>query len=153
SSIRAVREQLLVARGVNDVVYDAEGNEYVDLFTGNGALLLGHVNPAVRDALRRQLDEVWIAGALKTPAYAAARAAVESYFHGTHRLAALYSTGMEAVEFALRVARAVTGRAGVVGFEGCMHGKSTATAFLGWPNDLVSLPDFHRVPFPSDGAE
>jgi acetylornithine/LysW-gamma-L-lysine aminotransferase len=153
TSIRAIRDELLLARGVNDLVYDAQGNEYVDLFTGNGALLLGHVNPAVRDALKRQLDEIWIAGALKSPGYGAACAAVESYFPANYRLAALYSTGMEAVEFALRVARVVTGRPGVVGFEGCMHGKSTATAYLGWPNDLVELPDFQRMPYPADGTE
>jgi acetylornithine/succinyldiaminopimelate/putrescine aminotransferase len=34
-----------------------------------------------------------------------------------------------------------------------MHGKSTATAILGWPNDLVTLPDFHRLPYIPDCSE
>jgi acetylornithine aminotransferase len=56
---------------------------------------------------------------------------------------------MEAAEFALRIARVTTGRKGILSFEGCMHGKSAATAFLGWPNDLVTFPDFIRLPYVS----
>jgi acetylornithine/succinyldiaminopimelate/putrescine aminotransferase len=55
---------------------------------------------------------------------------------------------MEAAEFALRVARAVTGKNGMVGFERSMHGKSLATAHLGWDNhDGLHLPGFTRLPF------
>jgi acetylornithine/succinyldiaminopimelate/putrescine aminotransferase len=73
--------------------------------------------------------------------------AIETFFPDSYALAVLYTTGMEAVEFALRVARQFTGRRGVIGFSGSMHGKSLAAARLGWPNALVTLPDFHTVPY------
>jgi acetylornithine/succinyldiaminopimelate/putrescine aminotransferase len=55
---------------------------------------------------------------------------------------------MEAAELAIRISRAVTGRNGLVGFAGGMHGKSLATAHLGWDNrDGLDLPLIHRIPF------
>jgi acetylornithine/succinyldiaminopimelate/putrescine aminotransferase len=60
---------------------------------------------------------------------------------------------MEAAEFALRLARTATNRPGVIGFEGSIHGKSMATAYLGWENDQVSLPDFERLPFVTSASE
>jgi acetylornithine/succinyldiaminopimelate/putrescine aminotransferase len=61
---------------------------------------------------------------------------------------------MEAAEFAIRLARVVTRKNGVVGFEKSMHGKSLATAYLGWDNkDDVFLPYFHRLPFVQSCSE
>jgi len=137
-----------IVRAKQEFVFDAEGRRYIDLFCGCGTVLLGHVDPTITEALHRQLDNVWITGAVPTETRVAAGEMVTSYFPGTHRLAGFYSTGMEAAEFALRVARVSTGRKRVVGFETCMHGKSTATAYLGWDNQHVDLPDFCRLPFP-----
>jgi acetylornithine/succinyldiaminopimelate/putrescine aminotransferase len=61
---------------------------------------------------------------------------------------------MEASEFAIRMARVITGKCGVVGFERSMHGKSLATAFLGWDNrDGLALPQFHRLPYLPTSSE
>ena len=61
---------------------------------------------------------------------------------------------MEAGEFAIRLARAITQRNGIVGFAGSMYGKSIATAYLGWDNqNPVSLTGWHRLPFVADCAE
>jgi acetylornithine/succinyldiaminopimelate/putrescine aminotransferase len=55
---------------------------------------------------------------------------------------------MEAAEFAIRVARRATGRKEVIGFDRSMHGKSLATARLGWDNkDGVNVPILHRLPY------
>jgi acetylornithine/succinyldiaminopimelate/putrescine aminotransferase len=55
---------------------------------------------------------------------------------------------MEAAEFAMRLARAATGRPGVIGFAGAMHGKSLGTALLGWDNTgAPDVPFLHRLPF------
>jgi len=137
-----------IIRATREFVFDAEDRQYIDLFCGCGTVLLGHVDSTITEALHRQLDSVWITGAAPTDARVAAGEIVDSFFPGTHRLAGLYSTGMEAVEFAMRVARVSTGRKGVVSFEKCMHGKSTATAYLGWDNQHVDLPNFCRLPFP-----
>jgi acetylornithine/succinyldiaminopimelate/putrescine aminotransferase len=140
--------RLRIARAENDLLIDEDGRAYIDLHSGHGAAWLGHANSRIAAGIVEQLHKVWITGGLETPVHAEARALVESYFPATHRLATFYSTGMEAAEFALRVARVVHGGKGAVGFEGSMHGKSLATAYLGWDNhDAVVLPGFRRVAF------
>jgi acetylornithine/succinyldiaminopimelate/putrescine aminotransferase len=138
---------------VNDLLLTEDRKQYIDLLSGSGTVFLGHANPAIARAVKEQLDALWGAGALPTRVGGEARAAVEQFLPPSHGLAVFYSTGMEAVEFALRVARRVTGRKGVVGFNGCMHGKSMAAARLGWPNPLATLPDFHSLPYLPERSE
>jgi acetylornithine/succinyldiaminopimelate/putrescine aminotransferase len=141
-------QRLCITRGENDHLFDQQGRSYIDLFTAHGTTWLGHGNREITAALVKQLGNVWISGSLETTVAAEAKGLVETFFPASHQLAGFYSTGMEAAEFAIRVARVVTGRTGVVGFEQSMHGKSLATAYLGWDNhDGVSLPHFHRLPF------
>ena len=138
----------IIQRAVNDLLYAEDGQCYVDLFSAHGAVFLGHAEPSIARAIAQQLERIWLAGGLDTPLTSVARSAVESFFPGDFALAGLYSTGMEAAEFALRFARVITGRRGVIGYENSMHGKSMATAFLGWDNhDGLHLPDVHRLPF------
>jgi acetylornithine/succinyldiaminopimelate/putrescine aminotransferase len=137
-----------IAAADNDQLYDEQGRSYIDLFSAHGTTWLGHANPAIAAELTAQIQKLWIAGGLATSVAEEAKQAVEGFFPPSHYLAAFYSTGMEAAEFALRVARTVTGRNGVVGFERSMHGKSLATAHLGWDNhDGLHLPGFIRLPF------
>ena len=140
-------QRFCVTRGANDLLFTEDGKQYIDLLSGSGTVFLGHANPAIASTIKAQLDALWNTGAVPTRLGIEVRAAIEDFFPPSHGVAVLYSTGMEAVEFALRVARQVTGRKGVVGFNGCMHGKSMATARLGWPNKLVTLPDFHSLPY------
>jgi len=142
-----------VVSAENDLLFSDDGTSYIDLLCGCGAVLLGHRHPAIVSKLREQLESVWITGAVPTRAQSEAQAEVEGFFPPSHQLAGLYSTGMEAAEFALRIARRATGRRGVIGFEGHMHGKSTATARLGWPNELVTLPDVNSLPYPPRCSE
>ena len=137
-----------VTSGANDVLVTSDGKQYIDLLSGSGTVFLGHGNRAIARRLQSQLESVWNVGALCTRARDEAWAAVESFFpNDAYELAVLYSTGMEAVEFAMRVARQATGRREIVGFNGSMHGKSMAAARLGWPNALVTLPDFHSLAY------
>ncbi len=143
-----------IARAENDLLFTEDGQRYIDLFSAHGTAWLGHANKAIAADIAGQLLRVWITGGLETAAAAEAKTLIEGFFPPTHGLAALCSTGMEAAEFAIRVARCVTGRNGVVGFENSMHGKSLATAYLGWDNrDGVFLPNFHRLPFVSRSFE
>jgi len=124
----------VVVRAEGASVYDESGREYVDLFGGCGTAFLGHGDPVVVQALEAQLRKLWITGAIPFRLREESFLAIERFFPSDLRVACLYSTGMEAAEFALRIARVATGRHGFVGFEGCMHGKSLATAHLGWEN-------------------
>jgi acetylornithine/succinyldiaminopimelate/putrescine aminotransferase len=140
--------RLVVARARNDLLFDDAGRAYIDMFTAHGTTWMGHGNVAVKEALAEQLEKVWITGALETAVRSEAEALAASFFPASHTVAGLYSTGMEAAEFALRLARVATGRAWALGFERGMHGKSTATSFLCWDNrDGLDLPQFQRLPF------
>jgi acetylornithine/succinyldiaminopimelate/putrescine aminotransferase len=147
-------DEIRIDRAENDVIFDDAGRRYIDLFTAHGTTWLGHANPAITLALKAQLDRVWITGTLATAAADRAKAAVERLFPPSHGLVGLCSTGMEAAEFAIRIARRFTGRMGLIGFSRSMHGKSLATSHLAWDNgDGLDLPDFHRLPFPTHAEE
>jgi len=130
----------------DDVLYTSEGEALTDLFTAHGTAWLGHGRREVRDVLARQLDAVWITGGIPTPAVQAMRTRMAGFLPPGYVLASLASSGMEANEQALRIARVTTGRNGAIGLAGAMHGKSAATASLAWDNgDGAGPPDFHRV--------
>lgn len=138
----------IFSRGKNDLLFDEQGNQIIDLFCGNGTVWLGHANPNINKKVTQQLDTIWITGGGQTNVHLEAISMIERFISPCHKVAALYSTGMEASEFAIRAARVVTGKPGIVGFDRSMHGKSLATAFLGWDNrDNVVLPQLHRLPF------
>lgn len=149
-----IKSRLRIARAENEILFDHNGVRLIDLFSGNGTVWLGHANNRINERLAAQLKRIWITGGLETQVHLDAISAIESLVPSSHKVAGLYSTGMEAAEFAIRVARGITGRTDVVGFEKSMHGKSLATAYLGWNNgDQVQLPQFHRLPFVSTLGE
>lgn len=100
----------------HDTLTDASGHRLIDLFSANGAALLGHAHPSIAAAIKAQLDGVWLTGGLPTPAHDQAKAALEALLPGSLSLAGFYTTGMEAAEFAMRMARVHTGRTDFVGF-------------------------------------
>jgi 4-aminobutyrate aminotransferase-like enzyme len=112
------------ARGAN--VVDADGNRYVDLAAGFGALLLGHGRAEVVSAVEQQQRRLGLA---LGDVYAS-----EAKLALCERLAKLYpqpgarlmlgTSGADAVTAALKTAVLATGRAGVVAFEGAYHGLS-----------------------------
>jgi 4-aminobutyrate aminotransferase-like enzyme len=146
-------EPVAVAHAANERVTLADGRTCIDLFCGSGTVLLGHSHPAITAALTAQLGRVWNIGLLPTAIRTDAQAAIESFFPATHALACLYATGMEAAEFAMRLARGVTGRPGLIGFDRSNHGKSLATASLAWPTPYVTAPAVTRLPSPPDSSE
>jgi 4-aminobutyrate aminotransferase-like enzyme len=141
-------KNLRIARAENDILVAEDGGRYIDLFAGHGTVWLGHTNKQIATGIIEQLERVWITGGLETAVAVEAQAMLETFFPPSHGVMCVYSTGMEAAEFALRVARVATGKVGAIGFEKSMHGKSLATAYLGWDNkDHVELRGFFRLPF------
>lgn len=110
------------ARGAN--VRDADGNVYLDLTGAFGVALLGHGHPAVREAVRAQLDTlVHGMGDVHPPAVKVRlleRLQAMAPWAGARTV--LSSTGSEAVETALKTAEVATGRPGILAFEGAYHG-------------------------------
>ena len=111
---------LVVARGQGARVWDVAGREYLDYHLSSGPALLGHAHPAVVAAVAEQLPKGTTYYFLNEPAIALARRLVDAipcadcvHYAGS---------GTEATLYALRIARAFTGRSKVLKFEGGWHG-------------------------------
>ena len=122
--------QRFFSKGTNAVAFDVEGQRYIDLATGIAVCNTGHSDPRIIDAVKHQLDlfshcsfqvtpyESYIALAEKLNAIAPVNGAAKTVF---------FTTGAEALENAVKIARAHTGRRGVVTFQGGYHGRTLLT--------------------------
>jgi len=122
--------QRFFARGANAEAFDEEGNRYIDFATGIAVCNTGHGDPRILDAVKRQLDAFSHCSFQVTP--------YESYIALAEQLNAIapikgpaktifFTTGAEALENAVKIARAHTGRRGVVTFQGGYHGRTLLT--------------------------
>jgi 4-aminobutyrate aminotransferase len=116
-----------VQRAENSELWDVEGRRYVDFAGGIAVLNTGHRHPRVLAALRAQLD-AFTHSAYQVASYESYVALAERLVKltpGAHaKKATFFSTGAEAVENAVKIARAATGRPGVVAFAGAFHGRT-----------------------------
>ena len=126
SPVRACRqvgcEPLFIARGEGGRIYDADGNEYLDLVGSWGPLILGHAHPEVLDAVARTMANGTTFGApteIEVDFAEALRAAVPAM-----EMVRAVSSGTEATMSALRLARGFTKRDKIVKIDGAYHGHS-----------------------------
>jgi glutamate-1-semialdehyde 2,1-aminomutase len=116
---------LVAARGEGALVWDLEGNQYLDLNMAYGPLIFGHRPQAVIDAVVRQIAER--GSQLGFPTEVSARAAEKlKRFFPAMELVRFCNSGTEAMMFAARLARTVTERKIILVFEGNYHGWSDA---------------------------
>lgn len=117
----------------NATVWDQNGREYTDFAAGIAVLNTGHRHPKVMAAVQQQLD-CFTHTAFQIIPY-------ENYIHLAERLnqrvpirgevkTTFFSSGAEAVENAVKIARAKTGRPGVIAFTGAFHGRTHMTMSL-----------------------
>lgn len=129
-----------IARGAGALLWDADGNEYVDYVLSWGALALGHAHPEVVAAITRQASLGTSFGAptgLETELAERITRAMPAV-----EMVRFVSSGTEAVMSAIRLARAVTGRQLVVKFDGCYHGHADAVLVsAGSGVATLGLPD------------
>ena len=146
-----------VERAENSELWDVEGRRYVDFAGGIAVLNTGHRHPRVVAALRAQLDAFTHTAYQVAPyeSYVALAERLIKLTPGTHaKKATFFSTGAEAVENAVKIARAATGRPGVIAFSGSFHGRTMMTMALTgkvFPYKVGFGPfpgDVWHVPFP-----
>ncbi len=142
-----------LAHGKGSAVFTAEGARLTDLLNGYGAVFMGHGEDTIVAALKAQADRLWTCGRCPTEIFGAASAAVQALLPGDLQFGGFYSTGMEAAEFAMRVAARHTGRRNFVAFGRSMHGKSIATAALSWPNAAVGVDGIQALPYVDVNSE
>lgn len=143
----------LPVRGAGSLLYDQDGRPWLDLICGYGSAFLGHSHPAVTAALQAQAAQVLSCGRFPTEHQAAVDARLAPLLPAGLRAAGLLSTGMEAAEFALRVAATQTGRHEFAGFACSMHGKSALTAALCWSNAPLHPGGLHTLPLATGADE
>lgn len=163
------RRVAAVARGVasatpffaqsadNSQLRDVDGRSYIDFSSGIGVLATGHRHPRVMQAVQEQLArlthsafqvmayEPYVALAERLNAIAPFKGPAKSVF---------FTTGAEAVENAVKIARIATKRSAVIAFTGAFHGRTMMTGSLTGKivpykqGAGVSAPDIFRLPFP-----
>jgi 4-aminobutyrate aminotransferase/(S)-3-amino-2-methylpropionate transaminase len=117
---------IVYASGEGANVVDLDGNRYVDMAAGFGALLLGHRPAAVSRAVAAQSERLWLAlgDLFGSDAKAELCERVASLYPEPGARVMLGSSGADAVTAALKTAVLATGKPGVVAFEGAYHGLS-----------------------------
>ncbi|MEJ2399807.1 MAG: 4-aminobutyrate--2-oxoglutarate transaminase [Xanthomonadales bacterium] len=148
---------IYVARGRNAELWDIEGRRYLDFGSGIAVLNTGHSHPHIVEAVRAQAERFSHSCIMVTP-YAEAVELAERI----NRLAPVrdartmfVSTGAEAVENAIKIARAATGRPGVIAFSGAFHGRTNLC--MGLTGKVVPYkkgfgpftPGIYHAPFPA----
>jgi len=117
---------IVIESGSGSELRDVDGNTFLDLAAGICVAALGYAHPRYVAAVSRQLALVHV-GSFTTEARVSALEAIGDTLPGELDRIQLYSGGSEAVESAIRLARAYTGKSEVLSFWGGFHGKTTGS--------------------------
>lgn len=148
SPVRAIRPYPFYTReAAGSHITTVDGNDLIDCCMGYGPLMLGHAHPAIRDAIREQLDRGWLYGT-PTPLEPAFASLVTGDHPGMD-MVRFVSSGSEATMAALRLARGFSGKKDIVKAEGGFHGAHDAVLVkagsgattLGIPDSAGVLPE------------
>lgn len=131
-------DTVYVDRGKGGLVWDADGNEFVDLRLGYGPVILGHGDPRVDDYVNERMRLGVSFSLTSEDEMRAVELITELTFCDMARLTV---SGTEATMHALRLARGYTGRDRVIKFEGQYHGVHDYALISVLPNDISELGD------------
>ncbi len=114
-------------RALNSEIWDVEGKRYIDFGSGIAVLNTGHRHPKIVEAIREQLDHFTHTAYQVVPYESVVSLAerINALTPGKHaKKTAFFTTGAEAVENAIKIARAATRRPGVIALSGGFHGRT-----------------------------
>lgn len=147
-----------IEKAKNAELWDVEGKRYIDLGAGIAVVNTGHCHPHVQAAVHEQIDKFSHTCVMVTP-YASAVELAEKLNAAapgdSEKKTIFVTTGAEAVENCIKIARTHTGRSGVIAFNGGFHGRTNMTmgltgkvipykaGFGPFPNEI------YHVPFPN----
>ncbi|MDV7269935.1 4-aminobutyrate--2-oxoglutarate transaminase [Thioclava sp. A2] len=153
-----VMTQNFVTKAENAIVTDADGNRLIDFAAGIAVVNTGHCHPKVMEAVKAQLDAFTHTchQVLPYEPYVRLAERLNAAVPGDFAKKSIFvTTGAEAVENAIKIARAYTGRPAVIAFGGGFHGRT----FMGMTltGKVVPykkgfgamMPDVYHVPFPT----
>ena len=145
-----------MGKAEGSLIWDRDGKEYIDFTSGWNVTNLGWNHPEVAEAIKHQVDKnaqglLWGSDSIQEEYAAKLTAALP------HELDACAKAtgGTEAVEEAIKVARAATGRKKIIGFKNSYHGQLFASLALGYSAESIAkiaplVPEFVQLDFPSE---
>ena len=145
-------------RAENAEIWDVEGNRYIDFAAGIAVLNTGHRHPKIVAAITEQLTRFTHTAYQIVPygSYIELSEKISRLTPGSHaKKTTFFTTGVEAVENAIKIARAATGRAGVIAFSGAFHGRTMMGMALTGKVDPYKLGfgpfpgEVYHAPFPN----
>ncbi|HRC84663.1 MAG TPA: 4-aminobutyrate--2-oxoglutarate transaminase [Thermoanaerobaculia bacterium] len=148
---------LFVERAEGALLHDVDGNTLIDFAGGIGTLNMGHANPAVVEAVQKQvarLTHTCFSVAMYEPYVALAEKLNEVTPGRFAKKTLLANSGAEAIENAVKIARHATGRPGVVVFEHAFHGRTLLAMTMTSKVKPYKLgfgpwaPEVYRMPYP-----
>jgi 4-aminobutyrate aminotransferase len=157
-----VMASFFAERADNSELWDVEGKRYIDFAGGIAVLNVGHRHPKVVAAVQAQLERFTHTCYQIVPyeSYIALAEKINALTPGSHsKKTAFFSTGAEAIENAIKIARAATGRPGVIAFGGAFHGRSLFAAALTGKVAPYKVgfgpfpPEIYHLPFPCHCAD
>ena len=146
----------------NALLWDVEGRRFIDFAGGIAVMNTGHRHPKVVQAIEAQLQRFTHTCYQVVPyeSYIALAEKLNAMTPGKHpKKTALFSTGAEGIENAIKIARSYTGRSGVIAFGGAFHGRSMfAVALTGKVQPYKAgfgpfPPEIYHAPFPCHCAD
>ena len=129
---------IVIAKGEGSHVWDEDGNEYIDYLIGSGPMLLGHGHPEVMEAVLEQLPKGMTFFANNAKGIELAEAIVDAV--PCCEQVRFVASGGEADMYAIRLARAYTGKPKILKFEGGYHGMSAEAQMSLAPSKRVNFP-------------
>lgn len=148
-----------VAKAENAELWDVEGKRYIDFIGGIGVLNVGHRHPKVVAAIKKQAEAFIHTsfGIAQYEVYVELAERLNRLAPGpTKKKTALFNSGAEAVENSVKFARRITGRPGVIAFEGAFHGRTLlATTLTGKSKPYKQgfgplVPGIFHAPYPDE---
>ena len=145
------KRPVAIVRGLGAHLWDADGKEYIDCVGGQGAANLGHANPVVAQAIAEQAMRL-----ISCPEmfYNDRRAALEEKLANLTGMGRVFlcNSGAEAVEAAIKFARLLTGRTGIVAAMRGFHGRTMGALSATWEKKYREpfeplVPGFSHIPY------
>lgn len=155
----ATAHPITVARAAGAYLWDDQGKKYLDFVGGIGVLNVGHNHPRVVEAVRKQLDtfsHICFQVAAYDQYIDLAAQLNQMVGGAEHYKSVFLTTGAEAVENAIKIARAHTNRPGVIAFRGGFHGRTLMGMSLTGMSQPYRqnfgplAPDIYHTPYPNE---
>ncbi len=151
--------QIYADKALNAEVWDIEGNRYIDFAAGIAVVNTGHRHPKIMAAVKEQLDRFTHTchQVLPYENYIRLAERLNEKVPGNWKKKTIFATtGAEAVENAIKIARIATGRSAVIAFGGAFHGRTFMGMTLTGKVDPYKkgfgamMPDVWHVPYPQE---